>query len=71
MIEKSYRSLSVGARCCLLSISQSSFYNAQGERPNHVRRHHLHPDALRFPLSGGHHGLVHPQGSSLTGIEQA
>ena len=41
MIEKSYRSLSVGAQCCLLSISQSSFYNAQGERPNHVRRHHL------------------------------
>ena len=30
-----------------------------------VRRHHLSADAPGLPLSGGHHGLVHSQGSGL------
>ena len=36
-----------------------------------VRRHHLPADAQRLPLSGGHHGLVHPQGAGLAHLEHA
>ena len=34
-----------------------------------VRRHNLSADAERLPLSGGHHGLVHPQGSGLVDFQ--
>ena len=38
-------------------------------KPGLVRRHHLHSDAQRLPLSGGHHGLVHPQGVGMADIK--
>ena len=34
-----------------------------------VRRHHLHPDAPRLPVPGGHHGLGEPQGALLAIVE--
>ena len=36
-----------------------------------VRRHHLPAHAQRLPLSGGHHGLVHPQSSGLAHLQHA
>ena len=40
-------------------------------KPSLVRRHHLFADAQRLPLFGGHHGLVHPQGSGMAHLEYA
>lgn len=34
-----------------------------------VRRHHISTDAARLPLSGGHHGLAHAQGSGVAHLE--
>ena len=39
--------------------------------PSLVRRHHLPAHAQRLPLSGRHHGLVHPQSASLAHLEYA
>lgn len=34
-----------------------------------VRRHYTSVDAARLPLSGGHHGLAHAQGSGVAHLE--
>lgn len=39
--------------------------------PNLVRRHHVYPDAARFPVSGGSHGLGEAEGPVLACIEHA
>ena len=36
-----------------------------------VRRHCLSADGKGLPLSGGHHGLVHPQGAGLAHLQHA
>ena len=39
--------------------------------PGVVRRHHLHPDATRIPVSGGNHGLGDAYGAVLAPVEHA
>src|SRR5690606_22283211 len=51
-----------------LSISAASPGDRTSE-PSLVRRHHLHPDAARLPLSGRDHGLGEPQGPGLAPVE--
>jgi putative transposase len=57
-----------GAQDLPLSARRAAGGPAQ---PGLVRRHHLHPDAPRLPLSGCCHGLVHPQGFGLAHLEHA
>ncbi len=52
-----------------MSISAQRSGNHTPE-PRLVRRHYLHPDAARVPLSGRDHGLGHAQGSVLAVVEQ-
>ena len=37
--------------------------------PSVVRRHHLYPDATRFPVPGGDHGLGDPYGARLASVK--
>ena len=51
-----------------LSVSAASPDDRPAE-PGLVRRHHLHPDAARLPLSGRHHGLGDEEGSGVAVVE--
>ena len=41
----------------------------QSEQSGVVRRHHVHPDAKRFFVFGGHHGLAQPQSAVVEVIQ--
>ena len=41
----------------------------QSAKSGLVRRHHLHPDAARVPVSCGNHGLVQPEGPEMAAFE--
>ena len=66
MIEPGHRALSVGAQ----SLSAAGLAGEQAGS-GLVLRHHLHPDAAGLPLSGGDHGLVHPQDAGLAHLKHA
>jgi hypothetical protein len=53
--EARHQQLREGAQDLLLSARRAAGGPAQ---PGLVRRHHLHPDAARLPLTGGCYGLV-------------
>ena len=57
-----------GAQDLSLSAGRAAGGAAQ---PGLVRRHHLPADAPGLSLSGGDHGLVHPQGAGVAHLEHA
>ena len=66
--EARYQQAREGPQDLPLSAGRAAGGAAQ---PGLVCRHHLPAHAQRLPLSGGHHGLVHPQGAGLAHLQHA